>query len=505
MEHFVISYVLTLFVSIYCIVYGGWTDFGPWGVCSKTCGGGQQSRTRTCTNPSPAYGGEECQGSSQEIISCQEQHCPVDGGLTDFGPWGVCSKTCGGGLQSRTRTCTNPSPAYGGNECQESNQETHSCQEQHCLVDGGWTDFGPWGVCSKTCGGGLQSRTRTCTNPSPAYGGNECQESNQETQSCQEQHCPVDGGLTDFGPWGVCSKTCGGGLQSRTRTCTNPSPAYGGNECQESNQETQSCQEQHCPVDGGLTDFGPWGVCSKTCGGGLQSRTRTCTNPSPAYGGNECQESNQETQSCQEQHCPVDGGWTDFGLWGVCSKTCGGGLQSRTRTCTNPSPAYGGNECQESNQETQSCQEQHCPASVDPQCVAKANRGDCQFYRCFEQQRQCGKSGYLIGYGYKYCNRFKSFYSSFTTAGKKWIDCVRPCLTKALIGKYQESLGPGQKCNQLKTYAFDTHVKCYLDCGFCDVYTSNISALGRVFSFSDLLSTDAWKQIIKVGKECIFG
>ncbi|XP_063443732.1 uncharacterized protein LOC134724562 [Mytilus trossulus] len=144
-------------------------------------------------------------------------------------------------------------------------------------------------------------------------------------------------------------------------------------------------------------------------------------------------------------------------------------------------------------------------ASVDPKCIAKANRGDCQFYQCFEQQRQCGKSGYLIGYGYKYCNRFKSFYSSFSTAGKNWINCVRPCLTKALIGKYQESLGPGQKCKQLKTSAFDTHVKCYLDCGFCKIYTSNLSALRKVLSFTDLLSVDSLKQIIKVGKECILG
>ncbi|XP_052070196.1 properdin-like isoform X3 [Mytilus californianus] len=63
-------------------VYGCWTYFGPWGVCSKTCGGGQQSRTRTCTNPPPAHGGDECQGSYQQIKSCQEQHCP---GTPEYG------------------------------------------------------------------------------------------------------------------------------------------------------------------------------------------------------------------------------------------------------------------------------------------------------------------------------------------------------------------------------------------------------------------------------------
>ncbi|CAC5423903.1 unnamed protein product [Mytilus coruscus] len=144
-------------------------------------------------------------------------------------------------------------------------------------------------------------------------------------------------------------------------------------------------------------------------------------------------------------------------------------------------------------------------ASVDPECVAKAKSGDCKFYRCFEQQRQCGSSEYLIAYGYKYCNRLKSLSSSFTTAGKRSIDCVRICLTKALIGKYEESLGPGQKCNQLKTYAFDAHGKCYLDCVSCDVYLSNMSALRKVYSFSDPLTLEAWKQILTIGKKCNLG
>ncbi|XP_052086649.1 slit homolog 2 protein-like [Mytilus californianus] len=286
---------------------------------------------------------------------------PVDGGWTSFGPWDVCSKTCGGGVQFRTRTCTNPPPAHGGDKCPENSQETRSCEEKKCSVDGGWTSFGPWKVCSKTCGGGVQYRTRTCTNPPPAHGGDKCPENSQETRSCEEQQCPVDGGWTSFGPWKVCSKTCGGGVQYRTRTCTNPPPAHGGDKCPENSQETTSCEEQQCPVDGGWTSFGPWKVCSKTCGGGVQYRTRTCTNPPPAHGGDKCPENSQETRSCEEQQCPVHGNWTDFGPWGVCSKTCGLGEQLKTRTCTNPSPAFGGDKCQGSNQMTGSCEIQKCP------------------------------------------------------------------------------------------------------------------------------------------------
>lgn len=48
---------------------------------------------------------------------------------------------------------------------------------------------------------------------------------------------------------------------------------------------------------------------------------------------------------------PVNGGWTLFGAW----SDCVGGVQTRTRTCTNPSPANGGMECQGAPTETQAC------------------------------------------------------------------------------------------------------------------------------------------------------
>merc|ERR1719402_1985971 len=54
-------------------VNGGWS---PWGRCSATCGGG--SRIRTCTNPSPANGGDECMGESRQ--DCNMDDCGGDSG-----------------------------------------------------------------------------------------------------------------------------------------------------------------------------------------------------------------------------------------------------------------------------------------------------------------------------------------------------------------------------------------------------------------------------------------
>ncbi|XP_063690486.1 uncharacterized protein LOC134823063 [Bolinopsis microptera] len=346
-------------------VDGGWSNFSEWLECSKTCGGGSQTRTRTCTNPSPANGGEDCQGEDSESQDCNPQECPVDGGWSNFSEWLECSETCGGGSQTRTRTCTNPSPANGGEDCQGEDSESQDCNPQECPVDGGWSNFSEWLECSKTCGGGSQTRTKTCTNPSPANGGEDCQGEDSESQDCNSQECPVDGGWSNFSEWLECSKTCGGGSQTRTRTCTNPSPANGGEDCQGEDSESQDCNPQECPVDGGWSNFSEWLECSKTCGTGRQTRTRTCTKPASAHGGSECVGENTEEQNCNSQSCPIDGGWSDYGEWSECSKRCGGGSQSRTRTCTKPSPAHGGAECAGDSTETQDCNSQECNMSDD--------------------------------------------------------------------------------------------------------------------------------------------
>ena len=65
-----------IFTHISSIVNGGWSNWGLWGGCSLTCGGGVQTRTRICTNPSPARGGVDCQGHSSQSQSCNTKGCP---------------------------------------------------------------------------------------------------------------------------------------------------------------------------------------------------------------------------------------------------------------------------------------------------------------------------------------------------------------------------------------------------------------------------------------------
>lgn len=57
------------------IIDGGWSDWGSWSSCSAPCGGGQRSRSRTCSEPAPSCGGTLCDGSDSETDSCNTASC----------------------------------------------------------------------------------------------------------------------------------------------------------------------------------------------------------------------------------------------------------------------------------------------------------------------------------------------------------------------------------------------------------------------------------------------
>ena len=48
-----------------------WGEYGGYGGCSKTCGGGTKTRTRPCLPP-----GSVCVGPSFEVVECNKQACP---------------------------------------------------------------------------------------------------------------------------------------------------------------------------------------------------------------------------------------------------------------------------------------------------------------------------------------------------------------------------------------------------------------------------------------------
>ena len=72
------AFYATLNVTIlqFLIVNGGWSAWGAFGACSKTCGGGEKTRRRMCNNPAPANGGSYCTGQNSNTVPCNTHTCP---------------------------------------------------------------------------------------------------------------------------------------------------------------------------------------------------------------------------------------------------------------------------------------------------------------------------------------------------------------------------------------------------------------------------------------------
>ncbi|VDI04607.1 Hypothetical predicted protein [Mytilus galloprovincialis] len=54
---------------------GEWGEWNTWTTCNAYCGTGKQYRSRSCNNPVPSNGGQDCPGSSEESKDCVNGEC----------------------------------------------------------------------------------------------------------------------------------------------------------------------------------------------------------------------------------------------------------------------------------------------------------------------------------------------------------------------------------------------------------------------------------------------
>ncbi|XP_014668657.1 PREDICTED: A disintegrin and metalloproteinase with thrombospondin motifs 6-like [Priapulus caudatus] len=102
------------------------------------------------------------------------------------------------------RCVTNSIPAADGTNCSTSRTQDGWCYQGDCIakgyrpsaVDGGWSDWSSWDMCTRTCGGGVEKSQRNCDKPRPMNDGKYCLGERVRYRSCNAHDCPINS--TDF-------------------------------------------------------------------------------------------------------------------------------------------------------------------------------------------------------------------------------------------------------------------------------------------------------------------
>ncbi|XP_039109837.1 SCO-spondin-like [Hyaena hyaena] len=290
----------------------------------------------------------------------------------------------------------------GQPDCELAGLGGPSPEEQGC---GAWSPWTPWGPCSRTCGPGVQARSRRCSPPSlPVL--RRCPGPEHQTQACFTAACPVDGEWTPWSPWSPCSEPCMG-TRTRQRQC-HP-PQNGGRSCtmlpggSHTTLQTRPCPQDGCPnaTCSGQLVFWPCAPCPLTCdeisGRAGCSADQPCSGPGcwcPAgqvlgsegrcVRPRECpclvdgarywpgQRIKADCQLCvcwdgrpqrcrPDPDCAVNCGWSSWSPWAECLGPCGSqSVQWSFRSPNNPRPSGQGRQCGGIHRKARRCQTAPC-------------------------------------------------------------------------------------------------------------------------------------------------
>uniref|UniRef100_A0A673WCG2 ADAM metallopeptidase with thrombospondin type 1 motif 20 n=1 Tax=Salmo trutta TaxID=8032 RepID=A0A673WCG2_SALTR len=342
---------------------------GPWGGCSSTCAGGFQRRVVVCQD-AEGRSTNHCDQRVKpaESKSCDSGPCP----LWNYGIWGECTQTCGGGRRTRQVVCQRPNgQRLNDHSCDvlDKPPDMEQCSLHLCPGSISWHRR-PWKPCSVSCGRGTKQREITCVyqNQTQIEEDHCSHLSRPRTQkACRAQGCPS----WKTNRWSKCNATCGEGMRNRKVLCV----GAGLTPVQDALCDPSSCPALHQPCSRApcvisiVCDF----QCSASCGVGYQQRIVSCSmKPSSTLHPYDSQSSALSRPHCPEPHppstrqcllwdCPQAAYWK-VGSWSKCSQTCGAGVMERRVECLS----------------SKGQPSKHCRPAERPESQATCRERECQ-------------------------------------------------------------------------------------------------------------------------------
>ncbi|ELV10692.1 A disintegrin and metalloproteinase with thrombospondin motifs 20 [Tupaia chinensis] len=201
-----------------------------------------------------------------------------------------CLVTCGKGTKQRQVWCQLNEDHLSEGFCNPSTkpESLGPCELLPCAS---W-QVGPWGSCTATCGHGYQMRAVKCVS--------EVFSAVLDDRDCHGLSRPNDR---------QCSSSCAAGVQRRVVVCQDEN-GHSASYCAAASKppESKHCDSGPCPQ----WNYGNWGECTQTCGGGIKSRFVICQFPN----GQISQEDNCEVLKkppsmvqCHMHACPDAASW----------------------------------------------------------------------------------------------------------------------------------------------------------------------------------------------------
>ncbi|CAL8337596.1 unnamed protein product, partial [Gadus morhua 'NCC'] len=360
--------------------------------CSASCAGGQMHTKPACYKDLRVQvNTSHCSAKGRPAtgpMPCNTQPCPASWSV---GEWGACSRSCGGGDQTRQGQCVQRTShsnvdALADPQCvQPPPGRRQACNLHSCPPV--WSP-GPWSQCSRLCGKGLRKRTVLCTSTAPPPGRTHARTLPESScagvhkpsgqESCFVKRCPKQRKVQWFvSTWQECSVTCGRGSQTRFIKCAEKDTAgkyreLAAKKCHHVPKPSvalqRPCVLADCPPARTSppghypwsprqrlhppppppapakpqpqpkspppppTDWysSPWAQCSVSCGGGVQTRAVQCLAQGKPASGCPAPTKPSVSQACNTSFCPQpekkDLGCKDHFSWchlvpqhGVCS------------------------------------------------------------------------------------------------------------------------------------------------------------------------------------------